>query len=50
MVQALVYLMNAGDQSLTPIAKSQTIHPALSEVVVNAFGNLEDPEHEHDHD
>jgi len=48
MLQALVYLMNAGDQSLTPIAKSQTIHPALSEVVVNAFGNLEDPEHHHD--
>lgn len=50
LLQSLVYLMNAGDQSLTPIAKAQTIHPALSEVVVNAFGNLEDPEHEHDHD
>ena len=50
MLQALVYLMNSGDQSLTPIARSQTIHPALSEVVVNAFGNLEDPQHEHHHD
>ncbi|QLH75743.1 MAG: dihydrolipoyl dehydrogenase [Methanomassiliicoccales archaeon] len=47
LLQSLVYLMNAGDQTFIPIAKSQTIHPALSEVVVNAFGNLEDPDHVH---
>ena len=45
LVQPLVYLMNCGDQTYLPLARSQTIHPALSEVVVNAFGNLMDPEH-----
>lgn len=49
LVQPLVYLMNTGDRSFIPLAKSQTIHPALSEVVVNAFGNLMDPAHEHHH-
>ncbi|OPY31056.1 MAG: Dihydrolipoyl dehydrogenase [Methanomassiliicoccales archaeon PtaU1.Bin124] len=49
LVQSVVYLMNAGDQTFIPMAHSQTIHPALSEVVVNAFGNLEDPDHHHDH-
>ncbi len=49
LLQAVVYLMNAGDQTFIPMAHAQTIHPALSEVVVNAFGNLEDPEHEHHH-
>ncbi|HSV42326.1 MAG TPA: hypothetical protein VLH13_02825, partial [Methanomassiliicoccales archaeon] len=49
LIQSIVYLMNAGDQSFTPIARSQTIHPALSEAVVKAFGNLMDPEHEHAH-
>jgi len=47
LVQPLVYLMNCGDQTYTPLARSQTIHPALSEVIVNAFGNLMDPEHHH---
>jgi dihydrolipoamide dehydrogenase len=50
LVQAVVYLMNAGDQSFVPLARSQTIHPALSEAVVNAFGNLEDPAHQHHHE
>jgi dihydrolipoamide dehydrogenase len=50
MVQAMVYLMNAGDQTYIPIARSQTIHPALSEVFVNAFGNLHDPDHVHVHE
>ena len=50
LVQAMVYLMNAGDRTYIPIARSQTIHPALSEVVVNAFGNLSDPEHVHTHE
>ncbi len=49
LVQPLVYLMNCGDQNYLPLARSQTIHPALSEVVVNAFGNLMDPEHIHVH-
>jgi len=49
LIQAVVYMMNAGDQSFMPLARSQTIHPALSEAVVNAFGNLVDPEHQHHH-
>lgn len=49
LVQPIVYLMNAGDQTLGPLARSQTIHPALSECVVNAFGALSDPEHHHEH-
>jgi len=50
LVQAMVYLMNAGDRTYVPLARSQTIHPALSEVMVNAFGNLHDPEHVHVHE
>ncbi|MCE5296893.1 MAG: dihydrolipoyl dehydrogenase [Euryarchaeota archaeon] len=49
LIQSIVYLMNSGDQTFIPLANSQTIHPALSEVVVRAFGNLMDPEHKHDH-
>lgn len=47
LIQPLVYLMNCGDGSYTPMARSQVIHPALSEAVVGAFGNLMDPEHHH---
>jgi len=50
LVQQIVYLMNAGDQTYMPLARSQCIHPALSEAVVRAFGALQDPDHEHDHD
>jgi mycothione reductase len=50
LVQAMVYLMNAGDHTYIPIARGQTIHPALSEVMVNAFANLYDPEHVHVHE
>jgi len=49
LVQSLVYLMNAGDQSFIPIARSQTIHPALTEAVVGAFGRLHPPGHAHEH-
>jgi mycothione reductase len=48
LVQELVYLMNAGEEDYLPLARAQTIHPALSEVVVNAFGNLR-PVGEHRH-
>jgi dihydrolipoamide dehydrogenase len=50
LVQQIVYLMNAGDQTYMPLARSQCIHPALSEAVVRAFGALEDPDHEHHDD
>ena len=52
LLQPLVYLMNTEDQSFLPLARAQTIHPALSEVVVGAFGNLRpvgDHDHHHDH-
>ncbi len=54
LVQQIVYLMNAGDQSYLPMARSQVIHPALSEVLIGALGRLMDPEaigpeHVHQH-
>jgi mycothione reductase len=49
LVQQVVYLMNAGDQDYIPLADSQIIHPSLSEVVINAFGNMAPPEHVHAH-
>jgi dihydrolipoamide dehydrogenase len=50
LVQQLVYLMNAGEQDYWPLAVAQTIHPALSEVVAGAFGNLRPVgEHVHEH-
>jgi dihydrolipoamide dehydrogenase len=49
LVQQLVYLMNSGEQDYWPLARAQTIHPALSEVVVGAFGNLR-PVGEHRHE
>ncbi len=49
LVQQVVYLMNAGDQDYFPLADSQIIHPALSEVVVRAFANLAPPGHVHAH-
>ncbi len=33
-----------------PIARGMHIHPALNEVVQNAFGALQDPEHHHEHE
>ncbi len=60
LVQPLVYLMNAGEGDYMPLAHAQTIHPALSEVVIGAFGNLRpvgahshhhhDHGHDHEHD
>ena len=50
LVQQLVYLMNTEEQGYWPLARAQTIHPALSEVVVGAFGNLRPVgEHRHEH-
>jgi len=49
LVQQTVYLMNAGDQSYLPMARSQIIHPSLSEVVAGAFARLVPPEHHHHH-
>ena len=50
LVQQIVYLMNTEEQNYWPLARAQTIHPALSEVVVGAFGNLRPVgEHRHEH-
>jgi dihydrolipoamide dehydrogenase len=49
LVQQIVYLMNAGERDYIPLADSQVIHPALSEVVINAFGNMRPPDHAHAH-
>ncbi len=49
LVQQIVYLMNAGERDYIPLADSQVIHPALSEVVINAFGNMAPPDHVHAH-
>ncbi|MCK5254135.1 MAG: FAD-dependent oxidoreductase, partial [Thermoplasmata archaeon] len=50
LVQLVVDLMNAGDGTFYPLARAQVIHPALSEVVVRAFSNLQHPGgHGHGH-
>lgn len=57
MVQPIVYLMNAGKGTYLPLVRSQTIHPAMEEIMVRAFGNLRPGkgqekffEHHHHHD
>jgi dihydrolipoamide dehydrogenase len=50
LVQQVVYLMNTDHQDYIPMARSQVIHPALSEVVTRAFGKLMPPGHAHAHD
>jgi dihydrolipoamide dehydrogenase len=50
LVQQVVYLMNTGDRDYMPLVRSQIIHPALSEVVINAFANLAMPGHAHGHE
>ena len=43
--------MNAGEGDYLPLARAQTIHPAPSEVMIGAFGNLRPVgEHGHDHE
>jgi hypothetical protein len=46
LVQQVTYLMNTDYQDLMPMIKAQVIHPTISEVVVQAFSNLEHPYHE----
>jgi dihydrolipoamide dehydrogenase len=40
LVQSLVYVMHADGGTYLPLARAQTIHPALSEVAIGALGNL----------
>ncbi|MGA9138768.1 MAG: dihydrolipoyl dehydrogenase [Methanocella sp.] len=41
LVQQVVYLMNCGNGDMGPLYRSMVIHPAISEVVMNAFGALQ---------
>jgi dihydrolipoamide dehydrogenase len=41
LVQQVIYLMNCGNGDMAPLYKSMVIHPAISEVVMNAFARLE---------
>ena len=43
LVQQMVYLMNADSQDLAPMMRSQIIHPTISEVMIQAFSELEHP-------
>ncbi len=43
LVQQVVFLMNTDSEDLTPLERSQVIHPDISEVVASAFANLESP-------
>ena len=47
LIQEITNAMSTGDRTYTPIARGMHIHPALSEVVQNAFGNLH-PAQEHE--
>lgn len=50
LIQLVVDLMNAGDGTVAPLDDIQVIHPALSEVVIRAFGALEHAGGGHDHE
>ncbi len=43
LIQEVITAMNAGEGDYHPILRAMHIHPALSEVVISAFGNLQDP-------
>lgn len=54
LVQEITNMMSSDAQTYAPMVRAQVIHPALSEVVANAFGrlvpvNFEPPEHHHHH-
>jgi pyruvate/2-oxoglutarate dehydrogenase complex dihydrolipoamide dehydrogenase (E3) component len=38
-VQQLAYVINVDEGTYLPLARAQTIHPALSEIVVGALGS-----------
>jgi mycothione reductase len=45
LIQEVINAMNTADRSYGPIMQAMHIHPALPEVVQNAFGNLNDHTH-----
>jgi len=50
LIQEIINVMNTEDRIYFPIIRAMHIHPALSEVVQNAFGNLVPAEHYHEHE
>jgi dihydrolipoamide dehydrogenase len=53
LIQQVVNMMNSENRTYAPLARSQIIHPALSEVLAKAFGSLRpvnfQPEQHHSH-
>ncbi len=49
VIQEITNAMATGNGDYGPIARGMHIHPALNEVVQNAFGNLHEHSHEHKH-
>jgi len=47
LIQEITDAMVTPPGDYGPIARGMHIHPALNEVVQNAFGALQDPEHHH---
>jgi dihydrolipoamide dehydrogenase len=42
LIQEITNAMSVGDGTFTPIIRGMHIHPAMSEVVQNAFGSLKE--------
>jgi dihydrolipoamide dehydrogenase len=43
LIQEVTNAMSTGDRSFLPIIRGMHIHPAMNEVVLNAFGDLREP-------
>jgi mycothione reductase len=43
LIQEVINAMSTGDRSFLPIIRGMHIHPAMNEVVLNAFGDLREP-------
>jgi dihydrolipoamide dehydrogenase len=43
LIQEVINAMSTGDRSFLPIIRGMHIHPAVNEVVLNAFGDLREP-------
>ncbi|HUW48623.1 MAG TPA: dihydrolipoyl dehydrogenase [Patescibacteria group bacterium] len=43
LIQEVINAMSTSDRSFLPIIRGMHIHPAMNEVVLNAFGDLQEP-------
>jgi mycothione reductase len=50
LIQEITNAMSTGNGDYGPIARGMHIHPALNEVVQNAFGNLHEHGNHHEHE